>query len=73
MNILPGIEIVLLGGLLGVVMLDAPRKSVRTVRCAPRRAPLIFANCFLPFLYGRNLYLLYKHKPIVSPGDTGGK
>jgi lipid-A-disaccharide synthase-like uncharacterized protein len=36
------------------------------------RAPLIFANCFLPFLYGRNLYLLYKHKPIKSPGDTEG-
>ncbi|MEI9998533.1 MAG: lipid-A-disaccharide synthase N-terminal domain-containing protein [Verrucomicrobiota bacterium] len=35
------------------------------------RAPLIFANCFLPFLYGRNLYLLYKHRAIHSPGDTG--
>jgi lipid-A-disaccharide synthase-like uncharacterized protein len=34
------------------------------------RAPLIFGNCFLPFLYGRNLYLLYRHKSIVSPGDS---
>ena len=34
------------------------------------RAPLIFGCCFLPFLYGRNLYLLYRHKPIVSPGDN---
>jgi lipid-A-disaccharide synthase-like uncharacterized protein len=25
------------------------------------RAPLIAANCFLPFLYGRNLYLRYWH------------
>jgi len=37
------------------------------------RAPLIFANCFLPFLYGRNLYLLSRHKPIVSPGDSKGE
>jgi lipid-A-disaccharide synthase-like uncharacterized protein len=36
-------------------------------------APLIFANCFLPFLYGRNLYLFYRHKPIVSPGDSKGE
>jgi lipid-A-disaccharide synthase-like uncharacterized protein len=36
------------------------------------RAPLIFANFFLPFLYGRNLYLLYKHKSITSAGDTKG-
>ena len=36
-------------------------------------APAIFGCCFLPFLYGRNLYLLYKHKPIVSPGDTRGE
>jgi lipid-A-disaccharide synthase-like uncharacterized protein len=36
------------------------------------RAPLIFANCFLPFLYGRNLYLFYRHQPIVSPGDSTG-
>src|SRR3984885_3815806 len=36
------------------------------------RAPLIFANVFLPFLYGRNLYLLYKHKQIKSPGDSDG-
>jgi lipid-A-disaccharide synthase-like uncharacterized protein len=34
------------------------------------RAPLIFSVCFLPFLYGRNLYLLYRHQPIVSPGDS---
>jgi lipid-A-disaccharide synthase-like uncharacterized protein len=33
-------------------------------------APAIFANVFLPFLYGRNLYLLYKHQPIKSAGDT---
>jgi len=37
------------------------------------RAPLIFANCFLPFLYGRNLYLLYKHKTIESAGDSKGE
>ena len=37
------------------------------------RAPLIFANCFLPFIYGRNLYLLYQHKPIHSAGDTEEK
>lgn len=36
------------------------------------RAPLIFANFFLPFLYGRNLFLLYKHKPIESAGDSKG-
>jgi lipid-A-disaccharide synthase-like uncharacterized protein len=24
-------------------------------------APLIAANCFLPFLYGRNLYIFYWH------------
>ena len=36
------------------------------------RAPLIFANFFLPFLYGRNLYMLYRHKPIESPGDSKG-
>jgi lipid-A-disaccharide synthase-like uncharacterized protein len=36
-------------------------------------APAIFANCFLPFLYGRNLFLLYKHQPIVSPGDSKGE
>ncbi len=36
------------------------------------RAPLIFANCFLPFLYGRNLYLLSRHQPISSPGDSKG-
>jgi lipid-A-disaccharide synthase-like uncharacterized protein len=36
------------------------------------RAPLIFANCFLPFVYARNLYMLYRHKPIVSPGDSDG-
>ena len=48
MNILPGFEVVLLGGLLGVVMLDAPRKSVRTVRCARRRVPLIFAHSHMP-------------------------
>ncbi len=35
-------------------------------------APAIFANCFLPFLYGRNLYLLYRRKPVVSPGDSSG-
>ena len=35
-------------------------------------APAIFGVCFLPVLYGRNLYLLYRHKPIVSPGDTRG-
>jgi lipid-A-disaccharide synthase-like uncharacterized protein len=34
------------------------------------KAPLIFGYCFLPFLYGRNLYLLYRHQPIVSPGDS---
>ncbi len=33
-------------------------------------APAIFANIFLPFLYGRNLYLLYRHQPIKSAGDT---
>jgi len=37
------------------------------------KAPIIFGCCFLPFLYGRNLYLLYKHKPIVRPGDTKGE
>lgn len=36
------------------------------------KAPLIFANCFLPFLYGRNLYLLYRHQPIESAGDSKG-
>jgi len=36
------------------------------------KAPTILGNCFLPFLYGRNLYLLYRHKPIVSAGDTRG-
>jgi lipid-A-disaccharide synthase-like uncharacterized protein len=36
------------------------------------RAPLIFANCFLPFLYARNLYMLSKHQPIHSAGDTEG-
>ena len=36
------------------------------------RAPLIAANCFLPFLYGRNLYLLHRHAPIKSPGDSEG-
>lgn len=35
--------------------------------------PLILGCCFLPFLYGRNLYLLYKHQPIVSPGDSKGE
>jgi len=37
------------------------------------RAPLIFANFFLPFLYGRNLFLLYRHKPIHSAGDSEGE
>jgi lipid-A-disaccharide synthase-like uncharacterized protein len=37
------------------------------------KAPIIFGCCFLPFLYGRNLYLLYKHEPIVSPGDSKGE
>src|SRR5277367_1993977 len=37
------------------------------------KAPAILGNCFLPFLYGRNLYLLYRHKPIVSPGDSSGE
>jgi lipid-A-disaccharide synthase-like uncharacterized protein len=37
------------------------------------RAPLIAANFFLPFLYGRNLYLLYKHQPIHSAGDSDEK
>ena len=37
------------------------------------KAPIIFGCCFLPFLYGRNLYLLYRHQPIVSPGDTKGE
>ena len=32
--------------------------------------PPILGTIFLPFLYGRNLYLLYKHQPIKSPGDT---
>jgi len=36
------------------------------------RAPLIFANCFLPFLYARNLYMLKKHQPIHSAGDADG-
>jgi len=35
--------------------------------------PLILGCFFLPFLYGRNLYLLYRHQPIVSPGDTKGE
>jgi len=34
--------------------------------------PPILGNIFLPFLYGRNLYLLYKHKAIHSAGDTEG-
>jgi len=37
------------------------------------RAPLIFANCFLPFLYARNLYMLKKHQTIHSAGDSEGK
>jgi lipid-A-disaccharide synthase-like uncharacterized protein len=31
------------------------------------KAPFIFAFCFLPFLYGRNLYLFYRHKPTDEP------
>jgi hypothetical protein len=34
--------------------------------------PPILGNIFLPFLYGRNLYLLYKHKAIHSAGDAEG-
>ena len=38
------------------------------------KAPAILGNCFLPFIYGRNLYLLYRHQPIASAGDSpGGK
>jgi lipid-A-disaccharide synthase-like uncharacterized protein len=36
------------------------------------RAPLIFANCFLPFLYARNLFLLARHQPIHDAGDSEG-
>ncbi len=36
------------------------------------KAPIIFGCCFLPFLYGRNLYLLSRHKAIASPGDSKG-
>ena len=32
-------------------------------------APAILGVCFLPFLYGRNLYLLYRHKPMETPGS----
>jgi lipid-A-disaccharide synthase-like uncharacterized protein len=30
------------------------------------KAPIIFGVCFLPVLYGRNLYLLYKHVPVID-------
>jgi lipid-A-disaccharide synthase-like uncharacterized protein len=36
------------------------------------KAPFIFGLFFLPLIYGRNLYLLYRHVPIASPGDTKG-
>jgi lipid-A-disaccharide synthase-like uncharacterized protein len=36
------------------------------------RAPLIFANCFLPFIYGRNLYLLYWHPERRAAKNIGG-
>ena len=36
------------------------------------RAPLIFANCFLPFIYGRNLYLLYWHPERRAAKKIGG-
>ncbi len=32
------------------------------------KAPFILGLCFLPFIYGRNLYLLYKHRPLDTPG-----
>ncbi len=48
MNILHGFEIILLGGLLGLVMLDAPRKNVRTEGSERRRTPLLFAHPTMP-------------------------
>ena len=36
------------------------------------KAPFIFAFCFLPFIYGRNLVLFYRHQPIKSAGDSEG-
>jgi lipid-A-disaccharide synthase-like uncharacterized protein len=36
------------------------------------KAPAILGNCFLPFLYGRNLYLLHRHVPIADAGDSKG-
>ena len=32
------------------------------------KAPFIFGLCFLPLIYGRNLYLLHRHKPLPTPG-----
>src|SRR5271170_3338322 len=37
------------------------------------KAPFIFGLCFLPPLYARNLYMLYRHRPIVSAGDSKGE
>jgi lipid-A-disaccharide synthase-like uncharacterized protein len=36
------------------------------------KAPAILGNCFLPFIYGRNLYLLHRHVPIEDAGDSKG-
>jgi lipid-A-disaccharide synthase-like uncharacterized protein len=37
------------------------------------KVAFILGFCFLPFIYGRNLYMIYRHQPIVSPGDSKGE
>ena len=39
------------------------------------KAPLILGSCFLPFLYGRNLVLLYRgsSQALVSEHDAGDR
>jgi len=37
------------------------------------KVAFILGFCFLPFIYGRNLYMIYRHQPIVSPEDSRGE
>ncbi len=48
MHLIYGWEIVIGGGLLGLVVLDAPRKSVSNNSSARRRVPLLFAHPTMP-------------------------
>jgi hypothetical protein len=36
------------------------------------KAPFIIGFCFLPFIYGRNLYLLYWHPERRAAKNIGG-